>query len=330
MTTEKSAADWFARMHGPDAGDARHAFAQWSANPDNAAAYEHLVRAWDQSMFLANTSTGRARDLTPARSGGGYRSAAVLCAGVVLAIALGLVLIARLGAPDRRVEAGAVATEIASSGGGVRTIRLSDASRIMLDRSSRLEIAFTGTERRLRLVAGRARFDVAHDRARPFVVAAGGGSVIAHGTMFDIAVTSKQIDVMLLRGAVEVRDGSGARAPLHVRHLQPGQKVALFTAGISKPVAVTHTDVQWPQTMVEFEAVPLGTAVAAFNRIGGRTILVEDLAARRLRVTGAFRRDDPQGFADTLAATFGLTVRRNADATLSLVPGQSAAGSKKP
>jgi transmembrane sensor len=81
--------------------------------------------------------------------------------------------------------------------------------------------------------------------------------------------------------------------------------------------------------MIEFEGMPLGDAVAAFNRTSARAIAVEDASARALRVTGAFRRDDPEGFAAALAATFGLKVRREADARLALV-GAPPAAAKKP
>jgi len=331
MSNDNSAADWFARMHSPEAADARDAFAQWYADPAHATAYDHLIRTWDQSKFLANAPIGRARNLDLARPGNDHRRTVfALAAGILLAVALGVAGIGGLFRVGWRANGTPIATEIASSGDRQRMVGLSDGSRVILDRSSRLDLAFTGTERRLRLIAGRARFDVAHDPARPFVVEARGGSVIAHGTMFDVTIASRGIEVVLLRGAVEVRDPAWRATSQHVRHLRAGQKVAFTSGGMTEPVAATRADMEWRRAMIEFDATPLGDAVAAFSQSAGPRIVVEGAATRQLRVTGAFRRDDPEGFAATLAATFGLEVRRNSDASLSLVPRQPAGQAKKP
>jgi len=328
MRSENDAADWFARMRGPDAADAHEGFARWYADPANAAAYDHLARTWDQAKFLANTPTGRARDL--GRAGVGARRRAIAVgAGALLTAALCLMAISRIVHPGSRSGSPASPAEIAAAADASRMVRLGDGSRALLDRGARLVIAFNGAQRRLRLLAGRARFDVARDPARPFVVEAGGGSVVAHGTMFDVALGAKGMAVVLLRGAVEVRGPMSGTTPGQVRHLAPGQKVILTGRTLTMPVAATAIDIQWPRPMIEFEATPLDEAVARFNRGGGLPIRVEGLGGRHLLVTGAFRRDDPDAFAGALAAAFGLDVRRDGAAGLVLAP-PAPADAKKP
>jgi transmembrane sensor len=271
MNTEKNAADWFARMNGPDAADARDEFAIWYADPDHAAAYDHLARTWDQAKFLANTPTGRARNLDLARPRfGTHRRTIALGASLMLGVVLCVALVVRVSQPGPIQVGARTETRTTSSGEGRRVIALADGSRIILDRASRLDIAFTVAERRLRLRVGRARFDVAHDLVRPFVVAAGGASVIAHGTMFDVAFELKGVAVVLLRGAVEVRGAASGIAPTSVRHLVPGQKVMLSGGTLSAPIVAPARDTQWVQPMIEFDATPLGDAVTLFNRAGGR------------------------------------------------------------
>lgn len=328
MSSENSAADWFARMRGPAAADARAAFLEWYADPGNAAAYDHLARTWDQAKFLANTPTGRARTLERARPGDG-RSGALALGATMLLAAIGCVLLVGpyLG-PDRQAGRATAATEIASAD-RTRTVVLTDGSRVKLDRASRLGIAFTAGERRLSLRAGRVRFDVAHDQARPFVVEAGGGSIVARGTVFDVAIVRNGVEVVLLRGAVEVRDSTGKTGRARVRHLSPGQKVALSGGALAVPVAAGLHETQWPEPMIAFSATPLADAVAAFNRTSGQSIRMEGAATQGMHVTGAFRRDDTEGFVAALAATFGLAVRREDPATLTLVV-PPAGPTKKP
>src|SRR3546814_14166765 len=83
-------------------------------------------------------------------------------------------------------------TELASKSGEIRTVALEDGSRVTLDTDTILHIAYSPTERGLKLERGRARFDVSYDASRPFVVFAGGGSITAHGTVFDVAVRSEE------------------------------------------------------------------------------------------------------------------------------------------
>src|SRR3546814_15110866 len=82
-------------------------------------------------------------------------------------------------------------TELASKIGEIRTVALEDGSRVTLDTDTILHIAYSPTERGLKLERGRARFDVSYDASRPFVVFAGGGSITAHGTVFDVAVVDR-------------------------------------------------------------------------------------------------------------------------------------------
>lgn len=83
------AAAWFAHMRGPDAERLAPAFERWRAEaPENEAAYQRLVRKWDQTAFLANTRTVMDPDLGRAsvRSRGPFtRYAAV--GGVLLLLA---------------------------------------------------------------------------------------------------------------------------------------------------------------------------------------------------------------------------------------------------
>ena len=65
-----------------------------------------------------------------------------------------------------------------------RTLTLADGSRVTLAPESALKIAYTPAGRNLRLLAGRAFFEVAPHAARPFRVTAGAVNVTVLGTGF--------------------------------------------------------------------------------------------------------------------------------------------------
>ena len=312
----QSADAWFARLRATPSAADRAAFERWRENPDNARAYDHLLRTWDQSKFLAHTAVGRTRDLARARrTRPGW---AAIAAGVLLALGLagGLATLTSRGL----LGEAPTAAVIAADAGGIRTVMLPDGSRATLDRRSAIRIAFTDGERRLQLLRGRARFAVAHDPARPFVVDAGNGSVVAHGTIFDVAFEGDDVQVVLLRGAVEVRSRSGLRAARAdgARHLVPGQAIRFGRGPLPVPAAAAGLDLQWTSAMIAFDNVSLGDAVAAFSRTSPRPVRLGGEAAAHRRLTGAFRRDDPEDFARTVAVSFGLVSRDDPDRGITL------------
>lgn len=234
---ERSAAEWFTVMRGPDADAEREAFEHWRALRANADAYSRLEATWNDSLFLANRPAGRSRDLSRARRS--FPPVALLAAGVGAFALLSAGLLARqmdwFGPAAVHQSASArFATEDA-----VQTFRLSDGSRVTLDRGAGLSDLSTPDERRYVLLRGRARFEVAHDPARSFLVDAGEGRVVAHGTIFDVGIEGGSVRVVLLEGVVEVRDRNAAKSAAGAsRLLAPGEQLLVTRGDVGTPSRV--------------------------------------------------------------------------------------------
>ncbi|WP_395331841.1 FecR domain-containing protein [Novosphingobium sp. BL-8H] len=317
MNLEQDANDWFAQMRGPEASEAQDAFAAWYAVPQHAQAYDRRARLWDATKFLTNTPTGKARDLDLAKPRSSRRpvwgmAAATLGGLVIATLAVGTVWRMNV-APSEPVR-----TEMASLEEAPRTLTLADGSTLILDRGARLQIAFKGKERRLRLLTGRARFSVAHDRSRPFVVETGAGSVTAHGTLFDVDLAQGSMRVGLLEGAVEVRSRPGGQGRGSIE-LKAGQQVAVKDGVLGETGKIASVDREWPNDMLVITGMDIGDAVSAFNRTASVPVSFDVRSTRSLRVTGAFKRSDPHLFASQLAQTFGLAVETREDGSLALV-----------
>ena len=184
----RSAAEWFAIMRGPDADRERAAFEEWRRLDDHADAFARLEATWEESYFLANRPAGQDRDLARARRR--IPPGALLAAGIALLTLVSASLLAQQAGWLGRAPAQQVAGTPITAGAALRTVRLSDGSQATLDRGAVLHDLGTQGERRFMLLRGRARFDVVHDTARPFVVDAGDGRVVAHGTVFDVGIES--------------------------------------------------------------------------------------------------------------------------------------------
>ena len=87
-----------------------------------------------------------------------------------------------------------------------RVITLSDGSKLSLDADSEVTVRYGKHDRSLHLLKGQARFDVAHDKTRPFSVVAGSQKVIATGTAFNIDMAGPKVLVTLIEGHVVVLD----------------------------------------------------------------------------------------------------------------------------
>ena len=307
------AAAWFARLRGPEAQRHLEDFEAWrKADPKRQAVYDRLVRRWDDAAVLVGAQaslriTGsRRRRRPPWPRGAPWRAAAsVACAGFAVVV----LAPARPDWLDRWPVPSVWSQRLATRVGEIRTWRLADGSSVTLDTDTVLRSQYSAADRRLRLMQGRARFDVAQDPARPFLVAAGGGVVAARGTLFDVALSSDQrVAVTLLRGVIDVDPTAEVGTPRRAAtRLVPGQQVA-FGRTLPPPRVepASPTGSMWPSGLLAFARTPLSQAVADANRYSRRRIVLAEPSLGDLQVSGVFRATAPHDLAEGLAAVFDL------------------------
>lgn len=317
----EDAASWFARMRRPDADDFRTDFEAWLArDSQHRRAYNRISEHFGNTKHL-RVSAERKPDHIAVHSRR-RPMVAMVCGLMALALA-GWSAIALLPgylrAPEPQLIAQANGLDqadrslrLATVAKDVRAFRLPDGSIATLGGNSAITMAYNGSERRLRLEHGRARFDVAHE-GRPFIVSAGQGSVTAHGTLFDVAIgVDGRVQVVLLRGHVDVAmaaaSGSGGHA---IRRLEPGERIAFDQTGlVAHAQSNVESDLPTPDLVAEFDRVPLSQLVAEANRRAALQTRIEDPAVAGLRVSGRFSVNDPEKLAKSLAALFPLTIDR--------------------
>ena len=227
------AAAWFARMRGPEAEARRGEFERWLAR--SAAHREAYNRAAE--IFAMGKLLGAPPAAGKRSTGRGLAVVAVVLLALLGTWALMAQRLepARTSGPSDLADAGTSSERLATAR-DPRLVRLPDGSRARLQPETMLEVRFTDRERRLRLERGRARFEVARGR-RPFVVLAGGGSIVAHGTIFEVALAAdRRVSVRLIEGRIDVSPPGGADRMPGVRRLRPG--VQLLPARSPAPARV--------------------------------------------------------------------------------------------
>ncbi|MGC6400301.1 FecR family protein [Sphingomonas sp. FW199] len=304
---------WLARLRADPSADDMDRFEQWYASdPEYADAYDAVLDSWEDTALLADSSAHRAAPV--------FQRQAWIKAAQVAAAALLLLIVGNLVYANLKPANLGAGSQIASKIGEIRSMTLGDGSRLTLDTDSEVEVRFDSGERRLNLIRGRARFAVAHDRERPFVVHAGQREVIAHGTLFDVDLGNSAVVVTLLQGSVEVRHSAAVGAAKGGRLLKPGQQLATSAKAPDKLVEARVIDGNWPSGMLSFEDAPLADVVIAANRYGRHAIILRDPALGRLRFTGTFKSGDQNALARLIGRTFALDVSQDANRNYLLAP----------
>ncbi|WP_454887652.1 FecR family protein [Sphingomonas oryzagri] len=331
----EEASVWCARMHGPEADDYRQAFAAWLAL---GAVHRQIYSEVCELHGYAGTVRGD--DVHPDGAAGTAsapstrdkrrppRLTPLFVAGSIgLAAAIGFHFwqpTARILSPSTIQTAEVLPLQLQTALGEKHAFRLKDGSVVTLDTDSLVTVAFDPDRRELRLEHGRARFEVAHE-PRPFVVNAGTGSIVAHGTIFDVSITSDQtVHVHLFRGAIDVRTpdvplGSG-KSPM--TRITPGESIA-YRAGSGPLPEVARTDItapDWPKGMIPFSGTPLSEVIEDANRYSSVKIMLTDPALGSLPVSGTLRIDDIHMLARTVAHQLQLRVDDRPDSILLSAP----------
>jgi transmembrane sensor len=289
-----TAADWLARLAAPDLDEAAlAAFDAWLDEPANAHAYD-TVLAVTLEVQAAAPAILRQLKSAPARrrlvSPRGWLAAGGLAAAAALALAITPL---NLLVPATQAYA--------TAKGEHRTVRLADGSTIDLNAGSTLSVSLSGRERRVTMGDGEAVFDVAHDAARPFLIAVGDRTVRVLGTRFDVRRRDGRLSVAVERGLVEVDPADGAAG--NAFRLHPGQRLDhLEGAPAARLTAVDPTQIEsWKSGRLIFRDRPLADVVADLNQQFATPIVLEDPALGATLVSGVLVLDDQAAVIRRLA-----------------------------
>jgi transmembrane sensor len=151
-------------------------------------------------------------------------------------------------------------------------------------------------------------FDVAHDAERPFDVHAGGVTVRAMGTQFDIDRRATRTAVTVVEGRVAMIAAESHTGQLPV--LSAGDRVVVRGASLGTlEHDVNLSEVTaWTQHQLVFRHRPLGEVADEFNRYNVGRIEIRSPSLRDQELTGTFSSNDVASFVAVLAGIPGVRV----------------------
>ena len=321
-TPDEAAARWFAlRRRKPDLIEQQQ-FTEWlDRDPAHRHAYEQVKQSWEIAALASADPTVvemRNEALTvraPERRDHARLWGALATAALVVVAFTGISLtnpglISRAGDPAMDRNHFVLRTGI----GERATASLEDGSTVTLNTNSTLEINYTRLRRDVRLVTGQALFKVAHDTARPFIVAAAAREVVAVGTEFEVRLDGEKVRVALLQGRVRVQ-------PIHTRgsrgnetaFMTPGEQLVASSAGVELRHANVEELVSWRSGRIRFDDTRLADAVAEMNRYNHTPIEITDPAIADTRISGSFRTGESWSFAEAIGEALDIKAESTGD-----------------
>lgn len=308
----EQAALWYARIEGAADRASLAAFEQWRTDAHNAQAYAEiaesmrLVRSAAKSPELLALRQETIAGLVVSPPTRRRWPVAVGAAGATIAagiaIAIWFSFPPHVAPVARPAQVAAAAPPRYGTGIGQRlSVTMPDGSTATLNTNTRLQVAYDAQARRLVLERGQAVFHVAKGQPLPFEVVAGGRTITAHGTVFDVRLDRDAVAVALFEGKVSVSGGPGGRE----NALLPNQMLTASAAGTRvTPIRSTEQLTSWQNGMIVFDDEPLSVAVAEINRYVRRPLVIGDAGLSSLRISGAFQSGDTKAFVEAMQLYF--------------------------
>lgn len=158
--------------------------------------------------------------------------------------------------PGGNASGGILHNRMETPRGGEYQLTLSDGTRVWLNSATTLRYpsSFTGNTREVE-VTGEAYFDVAEDKARPFIVSSGNTKIQVLGTSFNLMAYQDEeaVKTTLVSGAVKILQHDQAC------QIKPGQQAVANAKGSDIKVRPVDIDraIAWKNGVFDFEGADI-------------------------------------------------------------------------
>ncbi|MBB1335610.1 FecR family protein [Pseudoalteromonas sp. SR44-5] len=308
----EQASVWHARMHDSDLQESQGCqlkaqFNTWLlADPLHRVAYDDMSSLWD--VLTHSELSENDLILEPTVQKTFIKRVSRPFYAAVASVAL-FVAIAGVGWQQNwplRLQ-----SDYYSNVGEQKVVQLDDNSEIILNTNSAIKVNYTKQLREVVLLQGEARFNVAKNSERPFVVNTTQGTVTVTGTQFNVSLYSDSATVSLFEGSVALTSNQARKLR---KNLSANQQAKLFSTGIG---AVSEFDAAvvnaWQRGQLVFYSAALSEVVAKLNRYRKGKIIITDDSVNNLQISGVFSINDPDAALEMITETLALKQTRLTD-----------------
>lgn len=294
----RQAAEWLVQLDHQRDPATRQAFEAWlAADPRHVAAIARLQGHLEPLRQLPAQSGGAALRQA-ARPGSGARALKLL--------ALAALMVAAAVPVVQYKQQGYLFADLHTATGEWRNEALADASALVLEGRSAVDVQFDAQQRVLNLLHGAILVDVAKDPQRPFYVRTPQGSIRALGTRFTVERLGDATQVTMLESTTRI-DSAGRSLTL-----KAGQQVRFDANGPQEVKNIDSQAVQkaWDEDQLIANDQPLAEVLERLGRYRPGLMLFDKDSLAALRVTVMLPTDDSERALRLLARTLPIEVRQ--------------------
>lgn len=212
--------------------------------------------------------------------------------------------------------------------GQQKEVTLTDGSIVKLNTNTVIEVAYSDKQRKITLIRGEAKFDVAKDKQRPFTVISGQNAFTALGTIYNVQRDSAHdMELVVEEGRVLVSKANIARTTLlkaikpSKQHENPaaltnaniisaGEKIAIIDTKLAKKQKISLPDINnelaWQQGMIIFDGESLAQVLTEVSRYNDVNFMPISTDIAKLKVSGYFKTNDINGLLQSLNYNFAI------------------------
>lgn len=310
----KAATEWYARLNADNVSEAeRRDFQQWKqASIDNSAAW-HRIESVAQQFDGIAPAIGKATLLRPGEkpmSPGRRRALKQLG---VLAAASSIGWLGYRHQPWQTMLA-----DYTTGTGEHRDIRLADATRVILNTDSAIDVVYSAQSRTVVLLKGEILIETGHGARSdiPFILQTRQGRVRALGTRFSVRDHGSFSTVNVFEGSVAITPAS---QDTEQRRLHAGETATFGSNHVSAALPLPPGSDIWLKRIISATNMPLKDFIAELGRYH-RGILRCDPVIAELEVSGAFPVQDTEAVLASLVRTYPVRIEARTRYWVTLKP----------
>jgi transmembrane sensor len=302
----QEAIDWVVRLRSGEATtDDLEALKRWrSQGPAQEDAFRRAVELWRGFKTVAEQSseqpsTVASTDIPPWANRRVARRA--FLGGAIAASAAGYMSVhPPLGLWPSLHE---MSADYRTAKGEQRQVVLGSGVSLTLSTLTSVAVRSTAEEPRIELISGEAAIIAKVPSAKPLVMIAGDGRIVASQANFNARCIDDLVSVTCLAGAVIIEHGSQSE------RLQSGQQISYSSVGLAPPtIADPAQTTSWQSGLLIFHDKALSDVVEEINRYRpGRIVITNKNLSRRV-VNATFHLNQLDNFFVQAKELFGAKV----------------------
>ncbi|MFD2165990.1 FecR family protein [Thalassotalea euphylliae] len=314
---------WIAKVDRELSNKEKDALQAWLAeSEENLACFVELAKLWDKMDDLS-----RLADIFPKPQWQAKKRKWPVAMAASFAAVCALVMTFLLYQPASEDMVIASQKSYQTKVGESQTIQLSDASTLVLNTDSFVQVSYTKNARVLNLVRGEIHIDVAHDKERPLSVMAQGKVIQAVGTAFNVEVKDELVELIVTEGKVRIAENEtqdiavalkqlSERLPVESVAVKQGEKIDLVTdtetASAAEQVekmdeVAIAANLSWQRGNLIFRGEALDDVLTEISRYTDIEFeLANDIALSDIKVAGMFKTGDVSGLLNVLNTSFDI------------------------